>query len=223
MKKFKKQFLVFYKKNKHLLWLLYFLIYLPWFNILEKKVTTEYHVIHTPLDDWIPFCEYFVIPYLLWFGYVAWGLLYMAFHDVKDYYKLCTVLFTGMTVFLIISTLYPNGQILRPTDFPRDNIFIDLVKDLYLGDTPTNIFPSIHAYNSIGVHLAVRNSSRLKGNKFAQYGSFVLSVLIILSTMFLKQHSVIDVIGAIVLAIPAYHLAYVWEPKKAGAYKKLPI
>ena len=210
-------------KYKHAWVFLYAFIYFPWFYYLEKNVTDEFHIIHTAFDEKIPFIEFFVIPYLLWFGFITFALLYFFFTDRNDFYRMTAFLITGMTVFLIISTLYPNGQILRPTDFPRDNIFIDLVKDLYLGDTPTNIFPSIHAYNSIGVHLAVRNSSRLKGNKFAQYGSFVLSVLIILSTMFLKQHSVIDVIGAIVLAIPAYHLAYVWEPKKAGAYKKLPI
>ena len=210
-------------KYKHAWVFLYAFIYFPWFYYLEKNVTDEFHIIHTAFDEKIPFIEFFVIPYLLWFGFITFALLYFFFTDRNDFYRMTAFLITGMTVFLIISTLYPNGQILRPTEFPRDNIFIDLVKDLYLGDTPTNIFPSIHAYNSIGVHLAVRNSSRLKGNKFAQYGSFVLSVLIILSTMFLKQHSVIDVIGAIVLAIPAYHLAYVWEPKKAGAYKKLPI
>ena len=210
-------------KYKHAWVFLYAFIYFPWFYYLEKNVTDEFHIIHTAFDEKIPFIEFFVIPYLLWFGFITFALLYFFFTDRNDFYRMTAFLITGMTVFLIISTLYPNGQILRPTDFPRDNIFIDLVKDLYLGDTPTNIFPSIHAYNSIGVHLAVRNSKRLNGKKFAQYGSFVLSVLIILSTMFLKQHSVIDVIGAIALAVPAYHLAYVWEPKKAGAYKKLPI
>lgn len=210
-------------KYKHAWVFLYAFIYFPWFYYLEKNVTDEFHIIHTAFDEKIPFIEFFVIPYLLWFGFITFALLYFFFTDRNDFYRMTAFLITGMTVFLIISTLYPNGQILRPTEFPRDNIFIDLVKDLYHGDTPTNIFPSIHAYNSIGVHLAIRNSMRLKENKFAQYGSFVLSVLIILSTMFLKQHSVIDVIGAIVLAIPAYHLAYVWEPKKASAYKKLPI
>jgi len=210
-------------KYKHAWVFLYAFIYFPWFYYLEKNVTDEFHIIHTAFDEKIPFVEFFVIPYLLWFGFITFALLYFFFTDRNDFYHMTAFLITGMTIFLIISTIYPNGQILRPTEFTRDNIFVDLVKDLYLGDTPTNIFPSIHAYNSIGVYLAVRNSARLKGNKFVQYGSFMLSVLIILSTMFLKQHSVIDVIGAIVLAIPAYHLAYVWEPKKASVYKKLPI
>ena len=61
----------FIEKNKHGLLLLYFAIYLPWFAHLEKTVTTHFHVIHVALDDYIPFCEYFIIPYLLWFAYIA--------------------------------------------------------------------------------------------------------------------------------------------------------
>ena len=212
-----------FHKYKHAWVFLYAFIYFPWFYYLEKNVTDEFHIIHTAFDEKIPFIEFFVIPYLLWFGFITFALLYFFFTSRNDFYRMTAFLITGMTVFLIISTIYPNGQILRPTEFSRDNIFIDLVRDLYKGDTPTNIFPSIHAYNSIGVHLAVRNSERLKGNKLAQRGTFVLAVLIILSTMFLKQHSVVDVIGAIILAVPAYHLAYVVEPKRAHAFKKLPI
>ena len=58
----------FIDRNKALFLLSYFAIYLPWFGHLEKTVTTHFHVIHTALDDYIPFCEYFIIPYLLWFG-----------------------------------------------------------------------------------------------------------------------------------------------------------
>ena len=207
-------------KYKHAWVFLYAFIYFPWFCYLEKNVTNEFHIIHTALDEKIPFMELFVIPYLLWFGFITFTALYFFFTDQTGFYRMAAFMITGMTVFLIISTIYPNGQILRPTEFARDNIFVDMVRHLYEGDTPTNIFPSIHAYNSIGVHLAVRNSERLKKNRLAQHGTFVLSVLIILSTMFLKQHSILDVIGAIVLAVPAYYLAYVWEPKGAHAYKK---
>ena len=64
----------FIEKNKHAFLLLYFCIYFPWFHHLERTVTTHFHVIHTALDDRIPFCEYFIVPYLLWFGYVAWAV-----------------------------------------------------------------------------------------------------------------------------------------------------
>ena len=36
------------------------------------------------VDDFIPFCEYFVIPYFLWFAYVAIGILYFALNNKKE-------------------------------------------------------------------------------------------------------------------------------------------
>ena len=72
----------FIERNKHALLLLYFMIYLPWFGHLEKTVTTHFHVIHVALDDYIPFCEYFIIPYFLWFGYVAWAVGYFYFKNM---------------------------------------------------------------------------------------------------------------------------------------------
>ena len=203
-----------YENYKHLLLLLYFCIYLPWFGYVEKTVTTHFHVIHVPLDDYIPFCEYFVIPYLLWFGYVAWGIAYMALHNKSDYYKLCTFLFTGMTIFLIISTVYPNGHFLRPYYFTHHNIFTKLCEFLYATDTATNLFPSIHVYNSLGVHFAIRNSKELQKHKIVQCISFVLCISIIFSTMFLKQHSVFDVVTALILGFVMYQVVYAHKFEK---------
>ena len=202
----------FIEKNKHGVLLLYFLIYLPWFGYLEKTVTTHFHVIHTALDDYIPFCEYFIVPYLLWFVYVAWGLGYFYTKNKDEYFRLCTVLFTGMTVFLIVSTLYPNGHYLRPTTFARDNIFVDMVRWLYSADTATNLFPSIHVYNSIAINISVWHCDNFKNKRVIRYGSAFLMVSIILSTMFLKQHSVFDVVTGILMAICMYRLVYVSSP-----------
>lgn len=198
----------FYEKNKHSVLLLYFAIYLPWFAYLEKTVTTHFHVIHLAIDDYIPFCEYFIIPYVLWFAYVAWGIGYFYFKNKDEYFRLCAVLFTGMTVFLIVSTLYPNGHYLRPTEFARDNIFVDMVKILYQTDTSTNLFPSIHVYNSIAVNAAVWHCDNFKEKKSVRYGSAVMMVSIILSTLLLKQHSVFDVITGVILAVFMCHLVY---------------
>ncbi len=198
----------FIAKYKHGLLLLYFLIYLPWFGYLEENVTTHFHVIHVALDDKIPFCEYFIIPYMLWFAYVAWGVAYFFFKNKNEYYKLCAFLFTGMTIFLVISTVYPNGHYLRPTTFERDNIFVQAVQWLYSTDTPTNLFPSIHVYNSLGINMAVWHSENFKKNKPVRYGSAILCISIILSTMFLKQHSVFDVVTGVVLAAFMFSLVY---------------
>ena len=105
------------KKYGHVWILSYGLIYLPWFAALQQNVGKPYHVMHTALDDLIPFNEYFIVPYLLWFLYVAAAIAYFFFTSKDDYYRLCTFLFTGMTISLLVCTLYPNG-----TDFRRIKI-----------------------------------------------------------------------------------------------------
>lgn len=198
----------FLEKNKHILLQGYFLIYLPWFAHLERTVTTHFHVIHMALDDYIPFCEYFIIPYFLWFGYIAFGIGYFYLKNKEEYFRLCTVLFTGMTLFLIISTVYPNGHYLRPVSFERQNIFTALVAWLYKTDTATNLFPSIHVYNSIAVNMAVWHADNFRKKPIIRIASALLMVSIILSTMFLKQHSVFDVTTGILLAVFMYTLVY---------------
>ena len=59
------------KKYRHAWVLLYGFIYMPWFIWLEKHVRQGYYLIHSPLDDYIPFVEYFIVPYFLWFVFIA--------------------------------------------------------------------------------------------------------------------------------------------------------
>lgn len=197
------------RKYRHALPLIiYGIVYLAWFSHLEKTVTRGYTIIHVALDDYIPFCEVFVIPYFLWFGYVSAVVMYFFFKDKEDYYKTCMFLFTGMTIFLLISTIFPNGQHLRPRVMPRDNIFTTMVAWLYKTDTPTNLWPSIHVYNSLGAHFAICRSKRFANNRKVKAGSLVLCVSIILSTMFIKQHSVWDVATAFAMAGVMYMVVY---------------
>lgn len=199
----------FYQKYHHAIpALLYAAVYLVWFGYLEKTITTHYHVIHTDLDDYIPFCEAFIVPYLLWYVYVGAVIVYLFIKNKSDYTKCCWFLFTGMTVFLIISTLWPNGQNLRPHIMPRDNIFTRMVTCLYQTDTNTNIWPSLHVYNSLGAHLAISKCRELKKYKLLQFGSLIMCISIVLATVFLKQHSTFDVVTAFILAAIMYVLVY---------------
>ncbi len=206
------QFHLLYEKYKHAVPLLiYGIIYMIWFLWLEENITDRYAVIHVTLDDYIPFCELFVIPYFLWFAYVSLVVLWLFFKDKDDYYRACVFLFTGMTVFLVISTLFPNGHHLRPSVMPRDNIFTQLVSHLYRTDTPTNLWPSIHVYNSLGAHFAIVRNRRLSEIRWVKTGSLILSVSIILSTMFIKQHSVFDVVTAFIMAAVMYGITYKYD------------
>ena len=199
----------FYQRYKHgIPAVIYFTVYMIWFCYLEKTVTKHYEIIHMKLDNYIPFCEIFVIPYLLWFGYVAVVLLYLFFRHKDDFTKNCVFLFTGMTIFLVISTFWPNGHLLRPYQMPRDNIFTALIRHLYQTDTSTNIWPSIHVYNSIGTHLAVVHCEKFRKNKAITLSSLILCVSIILSTVLIKQHSVFDVFTAFIMALVMYIVVY---------------
>ncbi len=200
----------FVKANKfNFFMMLYFVPSMIWFEILEHTVIDNFHVIHMNIDDKIPFCEYFIIPYYMWFGYVATAFIYLLFIDSNEYRKMCLYLYTGMTLFLIISTIYPNGAYLRPTVFENDNVCTDLVKRIYSIDTQTNLFPSIHVYNSIGVHIAVARATRgRRERKPVVLLSFIIAVSIAVSTLFVKQHSMFDVITALALNAIMFILVY---------------
>ena len=211
------------KKYDHALVFLYVFIYMPWFLYLEQHVTRNYYLIHSPLDDYIPFVEYFIIPYLLWFAFIVVGAFYLFFHDKKEFLKMAAFLILGMSTALLICTVFPNGLNLRPAEFPRDNIFTDLVRFIYATDTPTNVLPSIHVYNSIGMCIGLNRTESLKDRKWIRFGVHLLTVLIILSTMFLKQHSVTDVIAGITLAAVLYRVVYVKEERPAHKLSHQPV
>ena len=198
-----------YVKYRHGIPLLvYMAIYLSWFAWLEKTNQKNYQVIHVTADDYIPFCEVFIIPYLLWFAYVSVVVLFLFFKNKQEFYRSCAFLFTGMTIFLIISTLWPNGHHLRLAEMPRDNIFTRMVSALWGVDTPTNLWPSIHVYNSMGAHFAVIRSAELENKKGLKLASGILAISIIMSTMFIKQHSVFDVMTGVALGTVMYTFTY---------------
>lgn len=212
------RFKQFVHKYRHAWVFLYALIYLPWFCYLENRKHVDYYLIHSPLDDYIPFVEYFIVPYLLWFFFILAVFTYFFFTSRSDFYRMAAFLCSGMTFFLIICTFFPNGLNLRPTVFARDNIFTDLVRILYQTDTSTNVLPSIHVFNSIGAVIAIAHSQSLKKHRCIRFASYGLAFLIILSTVFLKQHSVTDVIAAFAMACIIYPFVYATEKKKATRF-----
>ena len=172
---------------------------------------------------------YFVI-YMMAFGYLeqrntSYYVIHFGIKDQEEGNKLITFLIAGMTVFLIISAVFPNGHHLRPKTFTRDNIFVDMVKKLYSIDTSTNVLPSIHVYNSIAVMITVWRTKLLKEHKVIQAGLLLLGVSIICSTVLLKQHSMLDVMVAFILAALVYTVCYrdevVTRPGVARAKAKL--
>lgn len=195
-------------KFKYWWTVLYFPLYLMAFAYLEAR-GNGYEYSATMLIDYkIPFVEWFIFPYLMWFPYIAVAFILFFFKDKAEFLKLIRFLYAGMTAFIVTSFIFPNGLSLRPYVLEDHNIATWLVEKLYACDTATNVFPSIHVYNSIVVAVAFCKSRRVVTKKYVKVGSVVLSTAIVLSTMFLKQHSVVDVAGAFILAAPVYHVVY---------------
>lgn len=184
--------------------IIFFAVYFTWFFLLEKYMSPK-HVVYSKLDDLIGFNEYFIIPYTAWFFYVAATLLAFMLYAPDDFYATAMFLFPGMIICLIIFTFFPSAQNLRPNVFLRDNIFVDMVKNLYSIDTPTNVCPSIHVLNSVGIHIGIVKSSLFRNNGIIKTVSLILAISICLSTIFLKQHSIVDVFYALILCLVLYY------------------
>ncbi|MFR3131500.1 MAG: CDP-alcohol phosphatidyltransferase family protein [Lachnospiraceae bacterium] len=210
------------RKSKHI-WIIpaYGIFYMISFMLVEK-ISTETHLIHSFVDDLIPFCEYFIIPYMLWFLVVLGSVMYFALGSPgkKEYYQYMATLGVGMTLFLIISFVYPNGQNLRP-ELTGEGPFIQAVQLLYQTDTPTNIFPSIHVFNAVACCVALLNNKKCRQNKIFTAGNIVLTVSIVLSTMFLKQHSVEDVVTALILNVICYQIFYRIIPENMHKFERM--
>jgi len=207
-----KQIRSFLSEHKHLYTLLLLIPILIWFKYLEAVLVPK-HIIHTALDDQIPFVKEFVIPYLLWFPYIAYGLLYTGIHSRTDFYKLFFFLAGGMSVTYALYMLFPNAQDLRPVITQNDPFSI-LLKLIYATDTPTNVCPSVHVINSIAVNAALQHSKDFASKKYGKLMSHVLTILICFSTVLIKQHSIADVVWGIITAAPFYILLYAVPNKK---------
>ncbi len=191
-------------------WVVYFIMYF----LTEQFIPLEScHVIHSRLDDMIPFCEYFVIPYVGWYFLVFGSLLYFLLYNVESFTHLQKFIIFTQVVAMAVYILYPNMQDLRPESFPRDNIFSRLVGVLYTADTNTNVFPSLH----VGYSIAIASVWLKEKNASVLLKSFVVMfvVLVCLSTAFIKQHSVLDGFASVAMCLIAEAIIYRdWWRKK---------
>lgn len=208
---------------KYALWLpLYLLLFLA----LERMPVGRYWATQLPIDAHIPFCEWFVIPYCLWYPLLVITGLYLLYRDRAAFRRY--MVFLGTTFFLsaLVWLLVPNGQDLRPTAFPRENLLTALVAGLYRVDTNTNVFPSVHVLGSMGAALAVRDCRALERRKRLRTGTALLAAAICLSTVLIKQHSVLDAVGGLLLgalaARPVYRSSPVFRLSREETERKTP-
>lgn len=200
----------------HLWYQAYWFVYLIWFFTLDALVQDPKYIIHSPLDDYIPFNEWFVFPYCSWFVLLALVLALLWWNDTPSYDRLCLSMFSGMSLCLILYMLFPNGLQLRPdpATLGRDNPALWLMRLLWAADSSNNVCPSIHCQSTGCMALAMWYSSLAYRHRWIRPVAAVWATAICASTLFTKQHAVVDVVMGLAVAA-------VWLPVFRRRWKKL--
>lgn len=207
---------------RHLWLLLYWVFYLLSFIFIERLTPAAYHhPVHMWLDDVIPFCEWFLIPYISWHVSLAWISLYTLAYDIEEfkYFMYNLILTTGLTILIYI--VWPNEQQLRPdlTELGRSNFLTWCTSIIYTMDTNTNVCPSLHCIGGFAVSLAAVSCPRFRSRKWKIFFA-VFALLVCASTVFMKQHSIVDFFAALPLIILGYFLFYFPRRKAIAAKAK---
>lgn len=200
-------------KFRHILMLLYWPLFSLVFQLLEHRQGIEWIAVRSRFDGMIPFCEYFIIPYYFWFVYLVWMLVYTFFFDIPSFKKYMTFIIISYSLTCLIYVILPTEQNLRIDLSERSNVFEDLVWQLQTSiDNNKNVCPSLHVTGSFAVLFTAWNSERYR-SVFWRAVFIAITVLISVSTVFLKQHSIIDIAAAVGLCFAIYPFVFRRQPR----------
>jgi len=199
---------------RHLLLLLGWVGYFALYFLTENLIPAEKcYPVHCPLDDVIPFCEWFVIPYVSWYLLIVGSLLYFLLYSVDSFKRLQTYIIITQIIAMGIYIIFPNQQALRPETFPRENVLTWIMGAIYAFDTNTGVCPSLHVAYSLGIA-----STWLREKTAPKWLSAAIAVwcgIICISVVFVKQHSVLDIFAAIPVGLFAEWFVF-FRKKKSG-------
>ncbi len=192
-------------------WVWYFIMYMITENLIPIERCTP---MHCWLDDVIPFNELFLIPYVLWYALIVVTLAYYFFFDIPRFKQVQIFILITQIIAMTCYILFPSRQDLRPETFARDNFLTRLMAFIYSFDTNTGVCPSLHVAYSIGIASVVAKDDYF--SRPFKIGLTAFVILICLATMFVKQHSAVDVFAALPVCLVAEAIIFgrsYWLPK----------
>ncbi len=173
------------------------LLIIPTINVsyaLLNNTIRGCHSLVTSLDMAVPFIKEFIIAYWMWFPFMFVSLVYLCFNYRNTYYKCVITMVLGMITCYIIYFFFQT-TVPRPVVSGND-IFSRAVKFTYGWDKPFNCFPSIHVLASYIIMIASR---KLDKKPFIKFAMNFIGISVIVSTQFVKQHVILDMVFAILL------------------------
>ena len=152
-----------------------------------------HYSIALPIDGKIPFLPIFIVIYIL--AYVQWitGFIRTARESREVCYRMLTGEMIAKLICLICFLFLPT-TLTRP-EIVGNGLFEKLTRLIYRMDRPDNLFPSLHCLES---WFCFRGTLARKGSSPAGKAvSLIFTLLVFASTVFVKQHVVLDIIGGV--------------------------
>lgn len=196
------KFSLFYKKYERTL--LLFLVIIAWalcyflINSFSEGRTT--HILAFSFEKSIPFIPFFVVFYVS--AYIIIAVPYFVLRDIQEYRKAVLAYLFVIFISSVIYIIYPV-KAMRP-EISGEGLFLNMVGWLYGIAKPYNLFPSLHISLS-----AMSTLICLRHNKKIGYILIMLLFLISFSTLFVKQHYLVDIPSAVGLTLFSYYLFFV--------------
>ncbi|MDO4544365.1 MAG: hypothetical protein Q4C01_07410 [Clostridia bacterium] len=191
------------------------------------NLSSDAAVVWCEFDNSIPIIPIFVIPYLLWFPYIAAGLLTFWYGHKKsradhgEFCRLMWLLGIGLlycAIFYIVFPMrIPYG--VRPDVADKTGLLAWLLRLTYNNNVANNALPSEHCYVSMMLCWGFLRMPYLKKSRhrFWVYpASILLTLSIIGATVFIKQHSILDFFAAIALFAAVLAIVYLLPWGKKG-------
>lgn len=191
------------KKTKLNLPPFYLIFLIPLVNVLYPYLNNSSRGVNyliTDIDKKIPFVKLFALPYFTWYIFIPATIVYIYFFYENNYYRIIASIILGMLISFLI---YYYFQTTVPRPVLNGNDFLtNLLRFIYTMDSPFNCFPSIHV---LTCYLMIKGID--KKNESYHADKIIISIIavtIILSTQFIKQHVILDLISAILLGEIVY-------------------
>ena len=167
-----------------------------------KVIEGPPHLIGDFIDEKIPFINYFIIPYCIWYVLI-FAIPYYFYKKDKDLLAKYIVSYVVCVLIAVVIFLAYPTTVVRPENLSNKNILNFVTNVIYFFDTPAvNCFPSLHCAISMLFILTITSSTFTKlSNKLL---IIFISVLIMASTLYTKQHVFIDLVGGDILMIFVY-------------------
>ena len=173
---------------------------LNWIN----QYQSHYYDVSVRFEYSIPFIPEFIFGYIL--VYFSALFLYFIIDDIADFRRTVVAYLLTTTIYYTLFLIFPVRCNLRPDLSNASGFSIDVTKFYYIIDKPYNLFPSLHvAYPTLATLLSWRH------HRYASLALVMMTIIIILSVIFVKQHYISDVVVGAGVATILYRLVVLTE------------